>query len=392
MNNYWGGSFSAAAGCLVFGALPRLKKRARLRDAVALGLGLAMHLLSRPYESIFLGIAAAAFLAPDWRRMWKPAGVAALVTLPAIGITLLQNKSVTGNWTKLPYVLSQEQYGVPAALTFQSTPQPNHQLTREQELDYRMQSGFRGSGAETFAKFLLRLEYRVRYYRFYFLPPLYLALIAFFAALREWRYRWALGTLIVFSLGVNFFPAFQFHYVAAVVCLFILISLVGLQKVGPAAARVIILLCCGHFLFWYGLHLAEETEFSRAMRPYETWYSINHRNPERRIAVRDELALVPGDMLVFVRYFPHHVFQEEWVFNAADIDAARVVWARDLGPAENRKLQSYYPRRKAMLLEPDFPSPRLTEYREEAAPQPEEPKPSVQKQPHKPILQFENVK
>ena len=36
-NNYWGGGFSAAAGCLVFGALPRL----RLADSRwLLGLGL----------------------------------------------------------------------------------------------------------------------------------------------------------------------------------------------------------------------------------------------------------------------------------------------------------------------------------------------------------------
>src|SRR5580658_3700692 len=54
MNSYWGGSAAACAGCLAFGALPRLRADARLRDAVWLGLGLALHLLIRPYESIFL--------------------------------------------------------------------------------------------------------------------------------------------------------------------------------------------------------------------------------------------------------------------------------------------------------------------------------------------------
>ena len=76
MNSYWGGAFAAAAGCLVFGALPRLRDGPRTRDAVLLGVGLGMHLLTRPYESIFLFLAVALFFVPDaaqtgqsWRRM-----------------------------------------------------------------------------------------------------------------------------------------------------------------------------------------------------------------------------------------------------------------------------------------------------------------------------------
>ena len=71
MNDYWGGSLTAVAGCLVFGALPRLRtglhvprQAPRERDAVLLGLGLAIHLLTRPYESIFLFAAVAIYLMP----------------------------------------------------------------------------------------------------------------------------------------------------------------------------------------------------------------------------------------------------------------------------------------------------------------------------------------
>src|ERR1700681_968174 len=53
-NSYWGGTLSAIAGCLVFGALPRLRETGRIRYAAFLGIGLAMQLLTRPYESVFL--------------------------------------------------------------------------------------------------------------------------------------------------------------------------------------------------------------------------------------------------------------------------------------------------------------------------------------------------
>jgi hypothetical protein len=89
---------------------------------------------------------------------------------------------------------------------------------------------------------------------------------------------------------------------------------------------------------------------------------LNHQNPERRIAVDRRLATMPGKLLVFVRYSPQHIFQDEWVYNDADLDGARVVWARDLGPEENRKLQAYYPDRQFLLFEPDGRPMRLQPY------------------------------
>jgi len=359
MNGYWGGALPAAAGCLVFGALPRLRRAGRIRDALLLGAGLAIHLLTRPYESIFLLASVAIFVLPAWKLLWKPLLVAALSVLPAIGITLLQNKQVTGSWTSLPYALSQYQYGVPAALTFQANAAPHRDLTREQELDYRMQLSFRGEHAETAKSYLLRLAYRIRYYRFFFMPPLYLALPLFFIALREARFVRVFACLAIFALGVNFFPAFQYHYMAGVTCLFVLVSITGLQQLSslsPLAARVIFLLCVAQFALEYGLHVASGDKWSLALR-----------NPERRVAVNSRLAQAPGRQLVFVRYWPRHIFQDEWVYNAADIDGARVVWARDLGAAENEKLRQYYPDRAVWLLEPDARPPRLTPYAERGA-------------------------
>jgi hypothetical protein len=387
-NNYWGGAFSAAAGCLVFGALPRLRNRGRLRDGVWLGLGLAMHVLSRPYESIFLLVGVGSFLlAGSSRTLRRPLCVAGLVLLPALGITLLQNKRVTGEWATLPYALSQYQYGVPAALTFQKPPVPHLQLTPEQELDYRMQANFH-PGADTLGSYLARMMFRIRYYRFYFYPPLYLALVAFLVSMRSYRWVWVALTCLVFALGINFFPAFQFHYLAAVVCLFLLMSVKGLERLsrlphGKEAVRLIVFLCIAHFTFWYGAHLTDLD----VMR-FDVWDSINHQNPERRIAVAKEIAQMPGKLLVFVRYWPQHIFQDEWVYNGADIDGQRVVWARDLGDSENRQLEHYYEDRKYLLLEPDSRPPRLGPYQAEA---PAAPPQAPAAAPQHPLIQLENV-
>ena len=54
-NSYWGGgALAAAAGCVAFGALPRIRDYARPRDGLLLGLGLGVHVLTRQFESVFL--------------------------------------------------------------------------------------------------------------------------------------------------------------------------------------------------------------------------------------------------------------------------------------------------------------------------------------------------
>jgi hypothetical protein len=390
-NSYWGGAFSAAAGCLVFGALARIRNGGGVRDGVWLGLGLALHLLSRPYESVFLLACVPLFLG---RRFPRRALLAAgLVCLPAAGVTLLQNHSVTGLWLQLPYAASQYQYGVPAALTFQANPVPHAALTPEQALDYRMQSNFH-PGRDTLESYFSRLVYRTRYYRFYFFAPLYLALAAFLVKMRRYRDFCVAGACLLFALGTNFFPAFQFHYLAGVVCLFVLMSVRGLQVMPQAAARVLMFLCAAQFGFWYAPHLLEGSGFPLDVLRFDVWNSVNHGNPERRIQVNRELAERPGKLVVIVRYWPRHAFQDEWVYNEAEIDGARVIWARDLGDAANSRLLQRYAGRKFLLLEPDARPPVISDYVVGPVVVPEEKKVEDKKEPagKKPLLQFEDIR
>ncbi len=364
MNDYWGGMSTAAAGAAVFGALPRLRAGARQRDVVVMGLGLGLSLITRPYESIFLFLSAAVYLAPAVRRgaLWKSMPELAMILLAAAAVLLFQNKAVTGSWASMPEMLSQYQYGVPAAFTWQPHVTPQRALTAEQALDYRMQRGFRGERPETPVSFLERLEFRVRYYRFFFLPPLYAALAAFLSRLKERRYLWVAGTLALFALGVNFFPEFQLHYLAPVACLFVLASVVGLETIARRwsyLARWIVFLSIGQFLFWYAVHAFFD---GSPLRQYETWDSIPHDDPDRRTFVGRQLDQIAGKLLVFVHYSPHHIFQDEWVYNEADIDHARIVFARDLGREDNAQLVTYYPDRQVWLLSPDDRPPSLVPY------------------------------
>jgi hypothetical protein len=62
---------------------------------------------------------------------------------------------------------------------------------------------------------------------------------------------------------------------------------------------------------------------------------------------------MPGQDLVIVRYGPEYdpSKQIEWVYNRADLDHAAVIWARDMGEAENARLLDHYRDRHAWLIE-----------------------------------------
>ncbi|MGB7759263.1 MAG: hypothetical protein WBL61_05510, partial [Bryobacteraceae bacterium] len=332
-----------------------------------LGGGLGLQLLARPFEFVLLAIAAAVFLLPGWRRFLEALPIIAVTLLPAVSLTLAQNKAVTGSWTTLPYALSRYQYGVPAAFTFQPNPVPHVALTPEQELDYRAQSAVHGEGPDTPARYIARLGERLHFCRFFFCPPLMVALPVFLAAVvwRRGRLLWAAGAILLFALADNLYPYFYPHYIAALTCVFVLAGVTALEflsrwPAGCAAARLIVFLAVAHFLFWYAMLCGNQTMLQTAGR-FDTADFIDYGDPEGRIGISDQLASLAGKHLVFVRYGPQHMFHE-WIHNAADIDGADVVWAADLGYAENQKLIEYYPTRRVWLAKPDARPPQIAPY------------------------------
>jgi hypothetical protein len=358
-NTYWGGAISGIAGCLVFGALPRLRAGARPRDAALLGAGLGIQLLSRPFEFLLMVVVAGVYLVVS-KLPVRLVRYVLLAFAPAALLMLAQNYQVTGSITTLPYELSRYQYGIPTTFAFQPNPIPHSALTFEQQLDYQAQKAIHdGPG------YFERLTDRTGFLRFFVPAPIYLVLPLFLLGLRERRVLWVAGTLGLFILGDNFYPYFYPHYVAALSCLFLLVivtSLERLSKWSGFAARLVVALCGAQFLFWYGIHGMRDTSVRLAMARYESWNFLNQDDPEGRIAVNQRLEQSIGQKLVFVRYSAQHGFHE-WIHNEADIGGSSTVWALDLGAEEDHKLMDYYPQRSVFLCEPDTKPVRLVQLR-----------------------------
>jgi hypothetical protein len=77
----------------------------------------------------------------------------------------------------------------------------------------------------------------------------------------------------------------------------------------------------------------------------------------RRAAVVDRLEHKPGKHLVLVQYGPKHDVHHEWVFNGADIDGSKVLFARVLDAGQNARLLEYFRDRQVWMVYPDT-SPR----------------------------------
>ena len=65
---------------------------------------------------------------------------------------------------------------------------------------------------------------------------------------------------------------------------------------------------------------------------------------------------------MIVRYSPEHSYHAEWVYNEADIDGAKVIWAREMDEEHNRLLLEYFKDRHIWLVEPDRDNTRLIPY------------------------------
>ena len=77
-----------------------------------------------------------------------------------------------------------------------------------------------------------------------------------------------------------------------------------------------------------------------------------------------QLEALPGKEVVLVRYAPDFDLDREWVFNGANVDKQKIVWARDMGAEKNQELLDYYHGRMFWMVEADGGA-KLTPYAEQ---------------------------
>jgi hypothetical protein len=123
------------------------------------------------------------------------------------------------------------------------------------------------------------------------------------------------------------------------------------RPLGMAVARGILLACCAIFVFRViAIPLHARTEIR--------WPSGNLERAKILLTLENSA----GQHLVFVRYGTKHNLDSEWVYNQADIDGSKVVWARDMGDAKNQELMQYFKTRKAWLVNADDSPAELLPY------------------------------
>jgi len=371
MNGYIAGSLAALAGALVLGALPRIKHHARLSYAVAMGLGIAVLANTRPFEGLVfcLPIAAALVIwlltqkrivvATVFRRVVLPLSLILAATGAGMGYYFWR---VTGNPFVMPYQVNRQTYAVaPYFIWGQPRPVPvyNHAVMRDFYVGLELHSYQSGLTPRGFFRHLLFKGYAL--WIFYVGPALTISFFSFLYLFRDRRMRFPLlvAAAVVFSVIIETWTSP--HYVAAATGLFVLLLVQCLRHlhcwrwkgkpIGAAIVRAVPVVCLTMIVLRIG---AAATHV-----PIEPPWK--HGDIDRADILR-ELEALPGKQLAIVRYSPSHSPHSEWVYNRADIDAAKVVWARDMGKKDNQELLEYFSDRKIWLVEADSPAPRLLPY------------------------------
>jgi hypothetical protein len=359
VNAYHGGFLPAAGGALIFGAFARLRKRASFSHGLVLGLGLAILAGTRPFEGLAFALPFVAMLAWEFRtrffamaRIAIPAVAVAGIAVAGLGVYFTH---VTGSPLVTAYQISQKTYGWPMGLAWTPPPRIEHRhIELARYYNYEIGEREKVDGPIDFVEYLtFRLQ---EYWRFFLGPALTVPLVMLG---RVWKRRPVLFAGLAGGLAAILLEgAASPHYLApaAAVIVAILVECcrhlqasriqtvrVRLVPLLPAAMALVLVLRIGAATA--GLPYTQKLNF-------QSWCCRVEGNLNKaRIAAT--LRQIPGDHLVFVKTKTDELNLFQWIYNEAEIDHSRIVWARDLGADRNQQLQAYFAARQVWLADPN---------------------------------------
>jgi hypothetical protein len=380
INSYWGGAVAATGGALLLGSVPRLMRKPGARDSLLFALGLLILANTRPYEGFVFSLPAVLCVLV-WsirERMWnarflrKAALPAMTVLLLAVVLGLYYNWRSTGHPLLMPYIVNANAYHISRPFLWQTAnpvPEYHHRVMRTFYCFHELPS-YLNSRYWWGLKEITGQKFQIYYVSFVW-PLFLLMFIAFWQMFKSSKQRLLAVTPLVLLAGllVESWPPHS-HYAAQVLCATVAIAIYGLRMlrvwkprgipIGLMTSRAIVLVMSIWMLFPLG---------DKVLNPY--LLQINERkllaDAIDRPRLEAELDRMPGQHLVIVHNRWSHTGSEDWVYNKADIDHAKIVWARDMGPEKNEELVRYFANRRVWLVDQNDGIMRLTAYNEHTA-------------------------
>jgi hypothetical protein len=366
VDSYYNGSVALTGAALVLGAYPRILHRGRVRDGFLLGLGAMILAYSRPVEGLIF--CAPVGIALLWAQFSKPnlhGGLARIrVALPFAAVVFAgllfmayYNARVTGSFLQFPYMLYQKQYiNFPAFMWQKPTPplrydNPQFELFFNVWQRSAFSHGWRAWPGHTWwVTWSLWFAVLGQLLTVPFLTARYVV--------RDHRMRVPLIVALACYFGLISVVWFQPHYAAPLIAAVFLLLIQAIRHlrrivlnrwpVGIFLTRLLVVLTITWVL----------------VQAHHGWRDPVYRWPQRRLEAIKALEAIPGRHLVLVRYSPLHNVHGEWVYNSADIDHSRIVWAREIPGRDLRPLLEYFRDRQVWVVQPDVEPITFEPYRQ----------------------------
>ena len=376
MNSYFGGSLAALGGCLFFGALPRIVPGVGRRNAgqsspelysFLCAVGLVMLANSRPFEGLLVtvpGIVVILYFLPKQRKDPKAVMRVLLPALSVLAISLaamlIYQKAVTGYALKSPYTVVLEQYRITRPLFFEELlPAHHYHFPEFRHFYVHFEPMYRNDMGNLWGFLQVTRDRLELYWKFFAGPILTIPLFMCVSRIRVKRLRLVWLSAGVLMVGLFLESFLNDHYCAPAYPLFVLLVLEGLRKlqtirIGPVrlGQRLVFILPVLCILMASIRVVAFDEQQEEILTHWPpNWAFSTQRLPDRD-RVADLVEQSPDKALIIVRYrFAFHNFHEEWVNNGADLEHAKVLWARSMSAKENCELAQYYADRKFWVVD-----------------------------------------